>query len=125
MDFTRKAIFVKNGHLNPDPVDSNFAGVVSRDIVRIIFAYAAVNGLDIYASEIKSAYLQAPKSEKHLILCGDEFPLEMQERISLIKRALHGGKSAGSDYWKHKRACMEHLGLFLANLILMHGCERL
>ena len=110
MDFTRKARFVKNGHLNPDPIDSNFAGVVSRDSIRIIFTYAAVNGLDIYAADIKSAYLQAPTSEKHFILCGDEFPLEMQGRIALIKRALYGGKSAGSDYWKHMRTCMEHLG---------------
>ena len=77
MDFTRKARFVKNGHLNPDPIDSNFAGVVSRDSVCIIFTYAAVNGLDIYAADIKSVYLQAPTSEKHFIHCGDEFPLEM------------------------------------------------
>ena len=28
----------------------------------------------------------------------------------MIKRALYGGKTAGSDYWKHMRSCMEHLG---------------
>ena len=69
-----------------------------------------MNGLDIYAADIKSAYLQAPTSEKHFILCGDEFPLKMQGRIALIKRALYGGKSAGSDYWKHMQTCMEPLG---------------
>ena len=67
MDFTHKAIFVKNGHLNPDPIDSNFSGVVFRDSVRIIFTYTALNGLDIYAADLKSAYLQAPTSEKHFI----------------------------------------------------------
>ena len=35
MDFTRKARWVKDGHLTPDPVDSNYAGVVSRESVRI------------------------------------------------------------------------------------------
>ena len=34
----------------------------------------------------------------------------MRGRIALIKRALYGGKSAGSDYWKHMRTCMDHLG---------------
>ena len=29
MDFTRKARWVKDGHRNPDPAGSNFAGVVS------------------------------------------------------------------------------------------------
>ena len=119
MDLTRKARFVKNSHMNPDPIDSNFSGVVSRDSVRIIFTYAAVNGLDLYAADIKSAYLQSPTS--HFIRCGNEFPLEMQGRPALIKRALYGGKSASSDYWKHMRTCMEHPGLPLVNLILMYG----
>ena len=110
MDFTRKARFVKDGHLSPDPLDSNFAGVVSRESVRIAFTYAALNGLDICTADIKSAYLQAPTSEKHFIHCGEDFPLEMQGRIAIIKRALYGGKTAGSDYWKHMRTCMEHLG---------------
>ena len=33
MDFTRKTHFVKNKNLNPDPIDSNFSGVVS--LVRV------------------------------------------------------------------------------------------
>ena len=110
MDFTRKARWVKDGHLTPDPIDSNFAGVVSRESVRIALTYAALNGLDICAADIKSAYLQAPTSEKHYIICGSEFPLEYQGRVAVIKRALYGGKSAGSDYWKHMRTCMNHLG---------------
>ena len=109
MDFTRKDRYVKNGHLNPDPIDSNYAGVVSHESVRIIFAYAALNGLDIYTADIKSTYLQAPTSEIHFIRCGDEFPLEMRGKIAILKRALYGGKSTGSDYWKHIRTCMEHL----------------
>ena len=90
--FTRKSRFVKSGHLNSDPIDSNFAGVVSRDSVRIIFTYAVVSGLDIYAADIKSAYLQAPTSEKHFIRCGDEFLIEMQGETALIKRTLYSGK---------------------------------
>ena len=70
MNFTRNARFVKNVHLNPDPIDSNFAGDVSRDSVRIVFTYTALTGLDIYAVDIKSAHLQVPTSEKYYMYCG-------------------------------------------------------
>ena len=73
MDFTRKARWVKDGHRTPDPYESNYAGVVSRESVRIAFTYAALNGLNVAAGDIKSAYLQAPSSERHYIICGNEF----------------------------------------------------
>jgi hypothetical protein len=106
MDFTRKARWVKNGHLTRDPSTSTFAGVVSRESIRILLTYAALNGLDVCAADIQSAYLQAPTSEKHYVICGPEFGPELEGSIAIITRALYGGKSAGSDYWKHMRACM-------------------
>ena len=109
MDFTCKARWVKNGHLTRDPSSSTFAGVVSRESIRILLTYAALNGLDVCAADIKSAYLQAPTSEKHYIICGPEFGPEHEGCIAIITRALYGGKSAGSDYWKHMRACMTKL----------------
>ena len=109
MDFTRKARWVKNGHLTRDPTTSNFAGVVSRESIRILLTYAALNGLDAWAADIKSAYLQAPTSEKHYIICGPEFGPDKEGCVAVITRALYGGKSAGSDYWKHMRACMTKL----------------
>ena len=57
MDFTRKARWVKDGHLTPDPDTSNYAGVVSRESVRIALTYAALNDLEVCAGDIKSAYL--------------------------------------------------------------------
>ena len=64
MDLIRKTRFVENRHLNPDPIDSNFAGLVTWDSVRIIFTYAAVNGLDIYAADIKSTCYKLPHLRK-------------------------------------------------------------
>eukprot|EP00957_Ditylum_brightwellii_P002176 167067-Ditylum_brightwellii.AAC.2 len=46
MTFQHKAWWVKDGHLSPDPIDSNYAGVVSRESLRIAFTYAALNGFD-------------------------------------------------------------------------------
>ena len=85
IDFTRKSSWVKDGHLTPDSIDSNFARVISRESVRIAFTYAALNGLDICAADVKSAYIQAPTFEKHYIICGPEFPIEFQNRIGIIK----------------------------------------
>ena len=72
MDFTRKARFVADGHRVADPVHSTYAGVVSRESVRIAFTYAALLGLDVLAGDIQNAYLQALSSEKLYTIAGPE-----------------------------------------------------
>ena len=109
MDFTRKARWVLDGHKTPDPDGSTYAGVVSRDSVRIALTYAALNDLNVFAADIRNAYLQAPSSCKDYIVCGPEFGLENEGKIALIHRALYGGKSAGRDFRNHLRSCMHFL----------------
>ena len=109
MDFTRKARWVLDGHKTPDIVGSTYAGVVSRESVRIAFTYAALNGLEVFAADIRNAYLQAPSSQKDYVICGAEFGIENIGRVALIHRALYGGKSAGKDFRNHLRSCMRHL----------------
>ena len=80
MDFTCKARWFKDGHKTPTPTPtptkSNYAGVVSRESVCIALTCAAHNGIDVMAADIKNAYLQAPSSKKHYVICGAEFGLE-------------------------------------------------
>ena len=109
MYFTRKARCVLDGHKTPNPIHSTYAGVVSRESVRIAFTYAALNHVDVCAVDIRNAYLQAPSSCKDYIVCGAEFGLENVGRVALIHRALYGGKSAGADFRNHLRSCMRHL----------------
>ena len=109
MDFTRKARWVLDGHKCPDPDGSTYAGVVSRESVRIALTYAALNGLNVCAADIRNAYLQAPSSQKDYIVCGPEFGLENEGKIALIHRALYGGKFAGRDFRNHLRSCMHFL----------------
>lgn len=109
MTLERKARWVKDGHRTPDPEWSTYAGVVSRESVRIALTYAALNDLDVCACDIQNAYLQSPSSEKHFIICGEEFGIENVGKKALIIRALYGGKSAGADYWRHVRAAMEEM----------------
>ena len=110
MTLERKARWVKDGHKTPTPEWSTYAGVVSRESVRIAMTYAALNGLPICAADIQNAYLQAPTSEKHYVICGPEFGLENVGKVGIIVRALYGGKSANADYWRHVREAMNELG---------------
>ena len=64
MYFTHKSRFVSNGSTTPKTSASKYAGLVFRETLRIAFTYTALNGLDIMASDIHNAYLQALISEK-------------------------------------------------------------
>ena len=98
-----------DGHKTADPEVSTYAGVVSRESVRIALTYAALNDVDVTAADIGNAYLQAPSSQKYFVICGPEFGLENVGKRALIRRALYGGKSAGRDFRNHLRECMSHL----------------
>jgi hypothetical protein len=111
MDFTCKACWVKDGHKTPDSLTSSFAGFVSRKSIPIIaLTYAAVQHIPVMGVDICNAYLQAPSSEKHFIICGPEFGLENVGHVALIHQALYGGKVDGCNFWHHLRDCMGHLG---------------
>ena len=67
--------------------------------------------IDVFAGDIRNAYLQAPSSQKYFMICGPEFGLDNIGKFALIQRALYGGKSAGRDFINHLRSCMRHLDL--------------
>ena len=60
MDFRRKAQFVAGGHTTKPPAESTYAGVVSRESVRISFTLAALNGLDIFQLIFRMLILMIP-----------------------------------------------------------------
>ena len=78
---------------------------MARDSVRIALTYAALNGLDVTAADVKNAYLTAPTSERHYIICTKEFGENAGKR-AIITRALYGGLKAGRDFWLYVRECM-------------------
>jgi hypothetical protein len=77
---------------------SSYAGVVSRESIRIALTYSALMELPVIGADIQNAYLQAPSSKKHFIICGPEFGIDNEGRVALIRRALYGGKVAGRDF---------------------------
>ena len=110
MDFTRKARRDKDGHRSPNPTTLAYAGVVSRESVRVGLTYTALMDLEVMAADIQNAYLQAPSSEKYFIICGAESGLEHVGKVALITRALYCGKFSGRDLWHHLRDCINFLG---------------
>ena len=109
MDFTRKPRWVLDGHKTPDPVGSKYAGVVSRESVRIVFTYAALNDLDVCMADIRNAYLQSPTSQKHYIICGPEFGMENVGKVAIMHTAVYGGKTSGRGFRNHLRSCMHFI----------------
>ena len=108
MDFTWKARWVLYGHKTPDPIGSMFAGVVSRESVRITFTYATLNGLDIRVANICNAYLQAPSSQLDYIICGPEFGVEnVIDTQGFVWRQV-----CRKDCRNHLRSCMHDLSFF-------------
>ena len=73
MEFMRKARWVKDGHKTPNSTTSRFAGVVSRDSIRIALTHAALLSLPVKRADIHNAYIQAPRLENHFIICKPEF----------------------------------------------------
>ena len=84
--------------------------MVSHESVRILLAYADLHQTQVLAADIKNAYLQAPTSGNHYIICGLEFGLYNVGKRSLIVCALYGIKAAGRDFWHHLRSCMVFWG---------------
>jgi hypothetical protein len=107
--FRRKARMVAGGHMTEAPAVMTYASVVSRESVRIALTLAALNDLQVKASDVMNAYLTAPCEEKIWTILGPEFGGDAGKK-ALIVRALYGLKSAGASFGRHLANCMRELG---------------
>ena len=107
--FRRKARLVAGGHMTEAPAVMTYASVVSRETVRIALTIAALNDLEVKASDIQNAYLTAPCAEQIYTRLGPKFGPD-QGRLAVIVRALYGLKSAGASFSRHISDCMRTMG---------------
>ena len=56
MDFTRKTWLVAEGRITPNHITSTYEWVVSRESVRVVFAYAALNDIKVWTVDFQNAY---------------------------------------------------------------------
>jgi hypothetical protein len=110
MDFAHKARFVAGGHMTDPPASLTYSSVVSRDSIRIAFLLAALNDVDLFATDIGNAYLNAPAREKVYATASPEFGPELTGKAVLIVRALYGLKSSGAAWRAHLANTLQQLG---------------
>ena len=109
-DGRHKARLVANGHLTDIPVDSVYSGLVSLRGIQLIIFLAELNGLEVWATDIGNAYLEALTSEKVCIIAGPEFG-NLEGHVLIIYKALYGLQSSGAR-WHDRFSCtMLALGL--------------
>ena len=63
-DFSNKSRYVAGGHTITSPTTLTYTSIVSRETVWIALTMAALNDLEVKASDMQNAYLTAPCSEK-------------------------------------------------------------
>ena len=108
-NFQCKARFVAGGHTIEPQATMTYASVVSRETVRIALTIAALNALEVKASDIQGAYLTAPVKEKIWMRLGTEWGENKGKRVTVV-HALYGLKSAGNSFRSYLADCMRNLG---------------
>jgi len=83
--------------------------VVSRETIQIAFTIAALNDLQVKASDVQNAYLTAPCAEKIYTVLSLEFGSDAG-KTAIVVRALYGLKSASASFQRHLADCMRTLG---------------
>ena len=93
-DGRHKTRIVAGGHLTDIPTESVYSGVVSLRGIRLLVFLAELNGLQAWATDISSAYLQARTKEKLYLIAGPEFG-DLEGHTLLVYKALYGLRTSG------------------------------
>jgi hypothetical protein len=64
-----------------------------------------LNGLDLWATNIGNAYLEAKSSELLFIIAGPEFG-DLEGHMLIIYKALYGLRSLGLRWHEHFSTCL-------------------
>ena len=108
-DGRHRARLVAGGHLTDEPDDSTYSGVVSLRGFRLLVFLAELNGLETWATDIASAYLEAYTSEKVYIVAGPEFG-DLKDHVLVIDRALYGLRTSGQRWHDRLAECLKAEG---------------
>jgi Reverse transcriptase (RNA-dependent DNA polymerase) len=106
-----RARLVAGGHLTDTPIDSVYSSVVSLRGIRILAFLAELNELELWATDIGSAYLKSYTKEKVYIVAGPEFGARQGHTLIII-RALYGLKSSGLQWHERLSDVLRAMGFF-------------
>ena len=101
-DGRHKARLVAGGHLTEVPLESVYSSVVSLKGLRTIIFIAELNKMQLWETDVTSAYLLSVTKEKVCIIAGPEFK-GREGNLLIIHKALYGLRSSRKRYflrWK-------------------------
>jgi hypothetical protein len=104
-DGRHKARYVAGGHLTDVRNESVYSGVVSLRGLRMVAFLSELNGLDLWATDIGNAYLEARMSELLFIVASPEFG-GLEGHMLVIYKALYGLRSSGLRWHERFSACL-------------------
>jgi hypothetical protein len=104
-DGRHKAQMVADGHLMDIPLESMYSGVVSLFGLRIVTFLSKLNGLDLWATDIGNAYLEAFTMERNYIIAAPEFG-QLEGHYLVIVKALYGLCTSGLRWHEHFADCL-------------------
>ena len=108
-DRWHKTRIVASGHLTDIPTESVYSGVVSLRGIRLLVFLAELNGLQAWATDISSAYLQARTKEKLYLIAGPEFG-DLEGHTLLVYKALYGLHTSGVRWHERLADCLRGMG---------------
>jgi hypothetical protein len=108
-DGCHKSRLVADGHLTEVPLESVYSGVVSLRGLRLLVFLAELNGLDIWATDIGNAYLEAETQEKVFVVAGPEFG-KLEGHTLVIIKALYGLRTSGLRWHERLADCLRDMG---------------
>eukprot|EP00804_Cyclotella_cryptica_P008800 CCRYP_015637-RA/>CCRYP_015637-RA protein AED:0.26 eAED:0.26 QI:0/-1/0/1/-1/1/1/0/227 len=82
---------------------------MSQETVWIALLTAALNEIDIWATDVLNAYITAPCREKIWTTLGKEFGHDCSQK-AIVVQALYGLKSSGAAFRVHLAGCMRKVG---------------
>ena len=98
-DACHKARCVADGHLTDVPINSIYSGVVSLHGLHTIAFLSELNDLEMWATNIGHAYLEAFTSEKLYVITGPEFG-ELEGHMLVISKALYGLRTSRLSWYE-------------------------
>jgi hypothetical protein len=108
-DGRHKRPLVADGNLTAIPTESVYSGVVSLRGIRLLVFLAELNGLETWATDIGSAYMEAETAEKIYLEAGPEFG-ELRGHCLVIFKALYGLRTSGLQWHECFADCLRSMG---------------
>jgi hypothetical protein len=108
-DGRHKAWMVADGHLMDIPLESVYSGVVSLRRLRIVIFLSELNGVDLWATDIGNAHLEAFTMEWNYIIAGPEFG-QLEGHFLIIVKALYGLRTSGLRWHERFANCLRNEG---------------